>query len=1441
MANEKKYFLGLDVGTNSVGWAVTDENYNLIKKSGKHLWGARLFGDASTAESRRTNRENRRRLQRRRWRIIMLQEFFEDEIEKIDSSFFIRLNNSSLVEKDKPFDAQLPYTLFNDTYTDRDFYSNYATIYHLRQAMLKEEKKFDLRMIYLALAHMVKYRGHFLQEGDISSSNEQTELLSYFEVLNNLFSSLTEENEQEQIQMFDLTDFDFSEISKAFMNIRRKKELSEKLGEILKIKKSNSDLRSLLLDLISGSSISAAKLFPSIAENNEDLKDIKIEFGSDKFELETLPSLPEKIGDIPAQIILLTKQIFDFKVLTSLLKGHKYISDAMVEIYDNHQKQLKKIKRLIKTYNPGKYNNFFRKLEVKDLYGAKETNFNYAAYVGYNKVKKDKKRTPILHSEDDLKKFKDNIKKLLPFDQLDSPVFVWVNPSDKNDLLEIKKAIDEDTLLPRQNSRNNSVFPHQLNELEMREILERQGKYYPFLLEKAKSFANPNEEDYKIVSILKFKIPYYVGPLTRRNGVDKPKHQWVSFTGEGKIYPWNFHDIIDEKQSAEKFIERMKNSCTYLIGEPTLPKNSLLYSEFILLNEMNNWIINGSPITQEDKQYLITKLYLTKKTVKLKDIKEALSLKYNNCPIHLTTRTGKDVLSDDLHANLKSFITLMNKDAFGQALLTDKDTYEKAEEVINILTILEDKKLILEKLKTLGLSETQVKYIKGLQFKGWGNLSKKVLDGITSEVKDENDEVINLTIIELMRKTHLNFMEILESKGKFDFKKKIDELNTIEDMTPYEMIDNEYASPAMKRAIRQTFRIIEELKIILGINSFDTYFVETTREEEQNKKRTISRKEQLEFYFKAAKNLVDEELSEQLSSQTEESLRKKKNKLYLYFLQLGKSVYTGNPIDLNHLENYDIDHIIPQAIFMDDSINNTVLVEKTLNERKSSLYPIPENCITDKGKEWVKTLNLITTSINKSEQKLLSDEKKDKILRTPNRPLTDDELVGFVNRQLTLTSQSIKAITDILQCTDKNAKIVYCRAKTVKEFRKAFGFRKCREINDFHHANDAYLNIVVGNTYQKVFTSNFTKETLQSRREYFEQTKIDPIHFFKRDQFIFNVPARVWKANKYYFDNGVEHETIVADSSMEIVKKMMQLTDPLVTHMLYTQPGFMNKISIISSHEPMPSSFLPLKKNLDPTLYGCYSDLTTPYFILVKSEGPKKKHIYSLESIPTIYGKSMSGEEKIQYLKDINKLKNPKILRDHILIRSVLKVPGPLNSYSLLGISYKGDNRIGTINLSQLKLPDKYINYICEIFHLITNDDNSYIQNTHKYDDLKEIKRNKTYLNSNNNIELFDYLTSNIFNRPCFSSLPGLNGFFEKLKAQRDMFCSLGITLQFLLLAKVIKVLNCKSIREDFSMFNLSKAVGAIRISKNLTAGTKIIQQSITGFYEKVVFVVPED
>ena len=57
---EQDYYLGLDIGTESVGYAVTDENYNILKFNGKNMWGSRLFDEAQTAAERRTFRSGRR-------------------------------------------------------------------------------------------------------------------------------------------------------------------------------------------------------------------------------------------------------------------------------------------------------------------------------------------------------------------------------------------------------------------------------------------------------------------------------------------------------------------------------------------------------------------------------------------------------------------------------------------------------------------------------------------------------------------------------------------------------------------------------------------------------------------------------------------------------------------------------------------------------------------------------------------------------------------------------------------------------------------------------------------------------------------------------------------------------------------------------------------------------------------------------------------------------------------------------------------------------------------------------------------------------------------------------------------------------------------------------------------------------------------------------------
>lgn len=106
----KKYSLGLDIGTSSIGWAVLD-----LDKERIHDLGVRIFerpedpqnGD-SLAKPRRDARSARRRLKRRRQRLNNLKQFFidqniltRDRIEEVlsDKSEFNKLDVYALRSK----------------------------------------------------------------------------------------------------------------------------------------------------------------------------------------------------------------------------------------------------------------------------------------------------------------------------------------------------------------------------------------------------------------------------------------------------------------------------------------------------------------------------------------------------------------------------------------------------------------------------------------------------------------------------------------------------------------------------------------------------------------------------------------------------------------------------------------------------------------------------------------------------------------------------------------------------------------------------------------------------------------------------------------------------------------------------------------------------------------------------------------------------------------------------------------------------------------------------------------------------------------------------------------------------------------------------------------------------------------------------------------------
>ena len=243
-----KYNLGLDIGTNSVGWAVVDENNQIVKKGGKALWGVRMFDEAQSAKETRIYRNSRRRIVRRNQRLLLLQKEFYDEIIKVDQTFFQRLKDSFFKKEDKL--NKNNYTFFDDDITDREYFKKFPTIYHLRSHLLYNDEKIDIRMLYLALHHIVKYRGHFLDSGEVNESNF-SKIKDVLDTFNNKMSEMSLEFEDNE-DYFCKIEFDENfenKLKDIMLSQLSKKEKRQELIDLFKVDK-KSLVNELLIELL---------------------------------------------------------------------------------------------------------------------------------------------------------------------------------------------------------------------------------------------------------------------------------------------------------------------------------------------------------------------------------------------------------------------------------------------------------------------------------------------------------------------------------------------------------------------------------------------------------------------------------------------------------------------------------------------------------------------------------------------------------------------------------------------------------------------------------------------------------------------------------------------------------------------------------------------------------------------------------------------------------------------------------------------------------------------------------------------------------------------------------------------------------------------------------------------------------------------------------------
>lgn len=1366
---DRKYYLGLDIGTSSVGWAVTDENYNLCKFRGKSMWGIRLFDEASTAADRRMKRSNRRRLQRRKQRIDLLQELFANEISKLDPTFFVRLNESRLYLEDKSTEFKHP--LFNgDDYTDREFYKEYPTIYHLRKELIESSEPHDVRLVYLALHHILKNRGHFLIDGDISNAK------SFHYAFENMMEQFADMlpyalyvSDSSQLEdIMTNKGIARSEKAKRMQAVLTVDESSVGKDELKKYKASCKEI----CNLLSGNTGDIRKIF--VKDFELDDSSLKFKFSEAKYNEEIAPTLEEQIPEEMA-LISAIKALYDWSVLVDVLNNEEYFSCAKVKSYNCHQANLKQLKKVLKKY--------LDKKEYKAYFDGRKDGTNYSNYIGQVKTNGKTYRVKPCNEED----FYKNLVKIL------KGIEKKVSKTDKAAFEQLLWESENRTLLPVQRDRNNGIVPKQVHEEELNVILENASAYLAFL--------NIDDVDgynavLKIKAIFNYRIPYYVGPLSDRHRAEGANN-WAVRKEDGYIYPWNISEKIDFEASNEQFILRMTNKCTYLVGEDVLPKQSLLYSRYMVLNEINNIRIRGHLISESLKKEIYRELFEKRKSVTGKMLLNYLRM--NDKELVMSDLSGFD---ENFKSSLSSYLDFKNK-VFGERIAEDH-IVEICEDIIRWSTIYgDDKRMLLNVVKAnygSELSEEQLKAIRKLRFTGWGNFSRKFLQGVQGISKDTG---VESSIIEAMWDTNDNLMQVLSSR--YTFTETIKELNAdvqgeIREISYDSLVKDLYTSPANKRAIWQTIEIVQEIVDVMKCQP-DKIFVEMARGGEKEKKRTKSRKQQLiELYGACKKDTREWALLEEINGRPEHEFNS--IKLFLYYTQMGMCAYTGEHINVDELmqsnSKWDRDHIYPQSKIKDDSLDNLVLVNKKINSEKSNDL-IPSSIQRKMRPVWDSWL----------EMGLISKAKHTRLTRT--QPFTSDELAGFVARQLVETRQSTKLVAELLERMYHDSSIVRVKAGLVSDFRKTpLNCLKSRRVNDYHHAKDAYLNIVVGNVYNTKFTNNPINWVREHKDDNWSINKV----------FYYNVPD-AWVAPETEKDGyGKWHAKTnddgdVITGTIDVVRATMRKNNVLYTEYTYCKKGQLFNETIYDKDK---GSNIPLKKDLDPAKYGGYSSANTSYFAEIEFDGKKGERVKNIIGVPIYVANELKHNSNalLEYCENIKGMKNAVVLFDKIKFNSLISVDGfPMR---VRGESGKKD--LSFKSNMQLVVNKEVEEIIRTVEKIAEHDDNPAGLWTGKSISVDSLKM------------LYDLLADKLINGP-YKGRPSnpadtIVGYSEKIVSiEKEKLISL--------LYRMLVLFRCDATTiVDLQVIGGSKSTGSMVVNRN-TLGkrrTVLVNQSVTGLFE---------
>lgn len=524
--------------------------------------------------------------------------------------------------------------------------------------------------------------------------------------------------------------------------------------------------------------------------------------------------------------------------------------------------------------------------------------------------------------------------------------------------------------------------------------------------------------------------------------------------------------------------------CTFYKNETRAAKGTYTAELSITLQKINNLKLvdrygDGRFLTDEEKQKILE--YISKhKTMKYKTVKTLLgidpmirfnllnygkkkktkkesddktkddstkkkSTKKSKTKAETSEKAGKDANKEETELERINRIedtvfvsmefTLSYTDCLKARIKTLSETEKRDlfDEVGELLTSYKTDAARIEKLSNLGLTPEEVDRLLDLNPKGYAKLSHKAMKEIEPYLKQ------GLTYDKACAAAGLDF-QVTYTGEKMKYLKG-PEINRI---------INNIQSPVVRRSVAQTVRVINA--IIRKYGSPQAVNVELSREMSKSFLERKKAETAMELRHKENVKFCEEIKKLGINSPNGEDITRYR----LWRDQNGICLYSGEKIPARAMfsKEYEIDHIIPYSISLDDRYQNKVLVKAGENWKKGNRLPY-EYFGHDKTR-WAAYENRVESLIK-------SDGKKAHLLK---KNYTKEDQREFTERNLNDTRYATTVVYNMIMqylylepynCDGKTKQVYAVNGAVTAYLRKRWWLNKKDRTNDRHHAMDAVV------------------------------------------------------------------------------------------------------------------------------------------------------------------------------------------------------------------------------------------------------------------------------------------------------------------------------------------------------------------------------------------------